>query len=174
MRNGPFSNVRVLDMTQILAGPYTGQLLGDLGADVIKIEQPGTGESSRKFAPYFLNGESAYFLGFNRKKRSCYCQRHCPDHHGRSDRDRHAHLRRPGLQRRAGHHPAPGPRRPHPHPHEYVRPPEQLHPAGRALIYLHGGGDRSDRATSRWRTAAPRSCPAPKTGGKSAGSTGTS
>lgn len=68
--NRPFENVRVLDLTQVLAGPYTGQLLGDLGADVIKIEQPGSGESSRKFAPYFLGGESAYFLGFNRNKRS--------------------------------------------------------------------------------------------------------
>ena len=69
MAKGPFEGVRVLDMTQVLAGPYTGQLLGDLGADVIKIEPPGSGESSHKFGPY-LNGESAYFLGFNRNKRS--------------------------------------------------------------------------------------------------------
>jgi crotonobetainyl-CoA:carnitine CoA-transferase CaiB-like acyl-CoA transferase len=69
MGNGPFNGIRVLDMTQVLAGPYTGQLLGDLGADVIKIEQPGTGDPSHKFVPY-INGESAYFLGFNRNKKS--------------------------------------------------------------------------------------------------------
>ncbi len=61
--------MRVLDQTQVLAGPFAGRLLGDLGADVIKIEQPPAGESSRQFAPYFLGGESAYFLAFNSNKR---------------------------------------------------------------------------------------------------------
>ncbi len=68
MQNAPFSGIRVLDQTQVLAGPFAGRLLGDLGADVIKIEQPG-GEPSRQFAPYFLGGESAYFLAFNSNKR---------------------------------------------------------------------------------------------------------
>ncbi|MBQ4507216.1 MAG: CoA transferase [Firmicutes bacterium] len=69
MSNRPYAGVRVLDLTQVLAGPYAGQLLGDLGADVIKVEQPVIGESAHKFPPY-LNGESAYFLGFNRNKKS--------------------------------------------------------------------------------------------------------
>ena len=66
----PLEGVRVLELTAVLGGPLAGRLLGDLGADVIKIEQPGEGDASRKLGPYFLNGESAYFLGFNRNKRS--------------------------------------------------------------------------------------------------------
>lgn len=69
MANRPYEGLRVLDLTQVLAGPFTGQILGDLGADVIKVEQPVTGESAHKFPPY-INGESAYFLGFNRNKKS--------------------------------------------------------------------------------------------------------
>ena len=63
-------NIRVVEMTEALAGPYCGMLLGDLGADVIKIERPGTGDQSRGWGPPFLNGESAYFLSVNRNKRS--------------------------------------------------------------------------------------------------------
>ena len=66
----PLEGVRVLELTAVLGGPLAGRLLGDLGADVIKVEQPGEGDASRKLGPYFLNGESAYFLGFNRNKRS--------------------------------------------------------------------------------------------------------
>jgi crotonobetainyl-CoA:carnitine CoA-transferase CaiB-like acyl-CoA transferase len=74
---GPLSGVTVVDLTRVLAGPTCTQMLGDLGADVIKIERPGAGDDTRQFAPPFLtdeNGkdtsESAYYLGANRNKRS--------------------------------------------------------------------------------------------------------
>ena len=74
---GALSNYRVLDMTRILAGPYCTQMLGDLGADVIKIEVPGRGDDTRTWGPPFVNapgtrhdGESSYFLCANRNKRS--------------------------------------------------------------------------------------------------------
>ena len=74
---GPLAGVRVVDLTRVLAGPYCTQILGDLGADVIKIERPGTGDDTRKFAPPFLKdaegndtAESAYFMSANRNKRS--------------------------------------------------------------------------------------------------------
>jgi formyl-CoA transferase len=65
----PLSGVRVLDLSQALAGPYCTMLLGDLGADVIKVEPPG-GDQSRHWGPPFINGESSYFLSINRNKRS--------------------------------------------------------------------------------------------------------
>nr|WP_290665347.1 CoA transferase [Ardenticatena sp.] len=69
MAAAALQSVRVLDATQALAGPYCAQLLGDLGADVIKIEPP-QGDQARGWGPPFLNGESAYFMGTNRNKRS--------------------------------------------------------------------------------------------------------
>jgi crotonobetainyl-CoA:carnitine CoA-transferase CaiB-like acyl-CoA transferase len=66
----PLRGIKVVDMTEALAGPYCGMLLGDLGADVIKIERPGAGDQSRGWGPPFLEGESAYFLSVNRNKRS--------------------------------------------------------------------------------------------------------
>jgi len=63
-------NIRVIDLTQALAGPYCTMLLGDMGADVIKVEQPGSGDQSRGWGPPFVAGESAYFLSTNRNKRS--------------------------------------------------------------------------------------------------------
>lgn len=63
-------NITVLDMTEAMAGPYAGMMLGDLGADVIKIERPGVGDMSRGWGPPFVHGESAYFLSVNRNKRS--------------------------------------------------------------------------------------------------------
>jgi formyl-CoA transferase/CoA:oxalate CoA-transferase len=63
-------NIRVIDLTQALAGPYCTMLLGDLGADVIKIETPGMGDQSRGWGPPFVEGESTYFLSINRNKRS--------------------------------------------------------------------------------------------------------
>jgi CoA:oxalate CoA-transferase len=66
----PLSGVRVLDMTLIMAGPYCTSILGDMGAEVIKIEKPGIGESSREMPPYFFEGQSAYFIAMNRNKKS--------------------------------------------------------------------------------------------------------
>jgi len=65
----PLSGTRVLDFTHALAGPYCTMLLGDLGADVIKVEPP-KGDQSRQWGPPFINGESSYFLSVNRNKRS--------------------------------------------------------------------------------------------------------
>ncbi len=66
----PLGEIRVLEMTEALAGPYCAMMLGDLGADVIKIERRGTGDQSRRWGPPFLDTESAYFLSVNRNKRS--------------------------------------------------------------------------------------------------------
>jgi len=63
-------NIRVLDMSRILAGPWASQLLGDYGADVIKIERPGQGDDTRQWGPPWLGEQSAYFLSTNRNKRS--------------------------------------------------------------------------------------------------------
>jgi crotonobetainyl-CoA:carnitine CoA-transferase CaiB-like acyl-CoA transferase len=68
--NGPLHGTRVLDLTRILAGPLCAQMLGDMGAEVIKVEPPGTGDDTRSWGPPFAGGESAYFLGINRNKRS--------------------------------------------------------------------------------------------------------
>src|SRR5258708_36991257 len=57
-------------MTEALAGPYCAMLLGDFGADVIKVERPGTGDQSRGWGPPFVESEAAYFLAANRNKRS--------------------------------------------------------------------------------------------------------
>jgi crotonobetainyl-CoA:carnitine CoA-transferase CaiB-like acyl-CoA transferase len=66
----PLAGVRVADMTQALAGPFGSRFLGDLGAEVIKIEMPGTGDMTRKFAGPSLKGESGYFMAINRNKKS--------------------------------------------------------------------------------------------------------
>jgi crotonobetainyl-CoA:carnitine CoA-transferase CaiB-like acyl-CoA transferase len=67
---GPLSGTRVIDLTRALAGPYCTLLLGDMGADVIKVELPGGGDETRQWGPPFLAGESSYFLSVNRNKRS--------------------------------------------------------------------------------------------------------
>jgi crotonobetainyl-CoA:carnitine CoA-transferase CaiB-like acyl-CoA transferase len=67
--SGALDGVLVLDLSRVLAGPYCTMILGDLGADVIKIEQP-TGDETRRWGPPFCEGESAYYLSVNRNKRS--------------------------------------------------------------------------------------------------------
>ena len=62
--------IRVLDLTRALAGPFCTLMLGDYGADVIKIEIPGSGDDTRTWGPPFIGDESAYFLSINRNKRS--------------------------------------------------------------------------------------------------------
>ncbi|MEZ5535948.1 MAG: CaiB/BaiF CoA-transferase family protein [Thiolinea sp.] len=77
MQNGALSHIRVLDMSRILAGPWTGQLLADLGAEVIKVERPGRGDDTRAWGPPWVQdeagndtGESAYYTCANRGKQS--------------------------------------------------------------------------------------------------------
>ena len=67
---GPLDGIRVLDLTRVLAGPYCTMFLGDLGAEVVKVEQPGVGDDTRGWGPPFVGGESAYFLCVNRNKKS--------------------------------------------------------------------------------------------------------
>jgi formyl-CoA transferase len=65
----PLENIRVLDLSRVLAGPYCTMMLGDLGAEVIKVERPGAGDDTRQWGPPFAGGESAYYLCCNRNKR---------------------------------------------------------------------------------------------------------
>ena len=65
----PLSGIKVLDLSRVLAGPLTTMILGDLGADVIKVERPGHGDDTRGWGPPFdERGESAYYLAINRNK----------------------------------------------------------------------------------------------------------
>ena len=67
----PLDGIRVIDLSRVVAGPFATMTLGDMGADIVKIEQPGRGDESRTFGPPFHGGESPYFLSVNRNKRSC-------------------------------------------------------------------------------------------------------
>src|SRR4030088_1311872 len=74
---GPLSHIRVLDLSRIMAGPWAGQVLADLGADVIKVERPGVGDDTRAWGPPFLKDaegrettDASYFLSTNRGKKS--------------------------------------------------------------------------------------------------------
>jgi formyl-CoA transferase len=66
----PLAGIRVLDLTRVVAGPYCTMQLGDLGAEVIKIERPGEGDDTRAFAPPYQGDQAAYFLSVNRNKKS--------------------------------------------------------------------------------------------------------
>ncbi|SIO71161.1 Crotonobetainyl-CoA:carnitine CoA-transferase CaiB [Burkholderia sp. GAS332] len=83
---GALAGLRVLDLSRVLAGPWSGQLLADLGADVVKVERPGAGDDTRAWGPPWLEsadaegkGESAYFLCANRNKRSVTIDLGCPE-----------------------------------------------------------------------------------------------
>lgn len=67
---GLLAGVRVLDLSTSIAGPYAGMLLGDMGADILKVERPGTGDDARAWGPPFLDGESLWYVAVNRNKRS--------------------------------------------------------------------------------------------------------
>ncbi|MBI3637123.1 MAG: CoA transferase, partial [Candidatus Rokubacteria bacterium] len=103
-----FAGVRILDLSRMLAGPYGSMLLADLGAEVIKIEEPAGGDPMRAMGPPFYDdGESAYFLAINRSKQSVALDLAKPD--GRAvflDLVRHADVVwenfRPGVMRRLG------------------------------------------------------------------------
>jgi crotonobetainyl-CoA:carnitine CoA-transferase CaiB-like acyl-CoA transferase len=67
----PLTGVKILDLCRVVSGPYATMQLGDLGADIVKIEEPDKGDESRTYGPPFVGGESTYFLAVNRNKRSC-------------------------------------------------------------------------------------------------------
>src|SRR3954469_17460890 len=67
----PLDGLRVVDLSRVLAGPYCTMMLADLGADVVKVERPGSGDETRAWGPPFAGGEAAYYLSVNRNKRSC-------------------------------------------------------------------------------------------------------
>jgi len=77
------SDVIVIDLSRVLAGPYCTMMLGDMGATVIKIEQPGKGDDTRHFGPPYVASESAYYLGLNRNKRSITLDFNNPEHKNR-------------------------------------------------------------------------------------------
>src|SRR2546428_13058666 len=66
----PLEGLRVIDLTQDFAGPFCTMILSDLGAEVIKVEKPGSGDETRSWGPLFVKGLSYYFLSLNRGKRS--------------------------------------------------------------------------------------------------------
>src|SRR5437667_356202 len=66
----PLDGIKVLDMTRVLAGPYCTMMLGDMGADVVKIERPEAGDDTRGYGPPFANGEGPYFMLINGSKPS--------------------------------------------------------------------------------------------------------
>jgi len=68
--SGCLTGVRVLDLSRVLAGPFCTQLLGDMGAEIIKVERPGLGDDTRQWGPPWFHGESAYYLSCNRNKKS--------------------------------------------------------------------------------------------------------
>ncbi|MBI3988032.1 MAG: CoA transferase, partial [candidate division NC10 bacterium] len=67
---GPLQGIKVLDLSRILAGPFCSMILADLGAEVIKVEEPRKGDETRSWGPPFVGEESAYYLSINRNKKS--------------------------------------------------------------------------------------------------------
>lgn len=79
MSAGPLAGIRVIDITRALTGPFCTMILGDLGADVIKVEIPGRGDEARHWGPPFAGGAGPNYLGFNRNKRSVEIDLHTPE-----------------------------------------------------------------------------------------------
>jgi len=89
----PLEGVLVADFSRVLAGPFATMMLGDLGADVVKVERPGEGDETRTWGPPFAGGESAYYLSTNRNKRSLALDLTRPDHLAVAHRlVQHAHV----------------------------------------------------------------------------------
>src|SRR5215510_4616552 len=82
----PLQDLLVVDLTRVLSGPYCTMLLADMGARVIKIEQPGRGDDTRAWGPPFQGSESAYFLSINRNKESLTLDLKRPEGRGIFDR----------------------------------------------------------------------------------------
>ena len=76
--SGLLEGVTVLDLTRVLAGPYCGMIMADMGAKVIKVEQPKGGDDSRSMGP-FINGNSVYYTNFNRSKFGCTLNLKAPE-----------------------------------------------------------------------------------------------
>ena len=70
LETGPLAGLTIVDLTRVLSGPYCTMLLADMGARVIKVEQPGRGDDTRAWGPPFVGKESSYFLSINRNKES--------------------------------------------------------------------------------------------------------
>ena len=79
MARAPLTGIRVLDVTTSIAGPYCAQILAALGADVVKVERPDTGDDARAWGPPFWNGEGTMFLSANAGKRSLALSLRDPD-----------------------------------------------------------------------------------------------
>ena len=77
-KTAPLSGIRVLDLTRVLAGPFCSMILADMGAEVIKVEEPGKGDDTRSWPP-FVNGEATYFMSVNRNKKSVTLNLKSPD-----------------------------------------------------------------------------------------------
>ena len=92
----PLTGIKVVDLSRVLAGPLAAQVLGDLGADVIKVEHPERGDDTRDWGIAIAPGDTSYFYSFNRNKRSIT---HRPRHAGRAGRSAHDLRQR---RRRAG------------------------------------------------------------------------